>query len=54
MLSANAQREHRDASLAAGADGHFAKPVTVAGLLAALNAVLDPSDAAAELEAAAG
>ena len=53
MLSANAQREHRDASLAAGADGHFAKPVTVAGLLAALNAVLDPTDAS-EIEAAAG
>jgi len=58
MLSANAQREHRDASLAAGADGHFAKPVTVAGLLAALNAVLDPDGAGAasdpELEAVAG
>src|SRR5262249_51447842 len=43
MLSANAQREHREQSMAAGADGHVAKPVTVAGLLGALNGVLEPS-----------
>ena len=57
MLSANAQREHRDAALAAGADGHVAKPVTVAGLMAALSGVL--ADEASEtlpagIEAAAG
>ena len=46
MLSANALAEHRRAGLAAGADGHVAKPVTVTGLMGALNAVLEPSDAA--------
>ena len=43
MLSANALTEHREAGRAAGADGHVAKPVTVAGLMAALNALLDPA-----------
>ncbi|HEX3407331.1 MAG TPA: hypothetical protein VHS81_08855, partial [Caulobacteraceae bacterium] len=42
MLSANALAEHREAGRAAGADGHVAKPVTVAGLMGALNALLDP------------
>ena len=44
MLSANALAEHREAGRAAGADGHVAKPVTVAGLMGALNAVLDPGE----------
>jgi CheY-like chemotaxis protein len=45
MLSANALAEHRDAGRAAGADGHVAKPVTVAGLMGALNALLKPGEA---------
>ena len=42
MLTANALAEHREAGRAAGADGHVAKPVTVAGLMSALNALLEP------------
>ena len=42
MLTANALPEHREASRAAGADGHLTKPIVVADLLAALNAVLAP------------
>jgi signal transduction histidine kinase/ActR/RegA family two-component response regulator len=45
MLSANALAEHRRAGELAGADGHIAKPVTVAGLMGALHAVLEPADA---------
>jgi CheY-like chemotaxis protein len=48
MLSANAGKEHRDSALQAGADGHVAKPVTVAGLLNALAAVLEPEAEAAD------
>ncbi len=51
MLSANALAEHREAGRQAGADGHVAKPVTVAGLLGALSALLDPGE---DEEAAAG
>jgi signal transduction histidine kinase/ActR/RegA family two-component response regulator len=51
MLSANALAEHREAGRAAGADAHVAKPVTVAGLMGALNTLLDPG--ADEDEAAA-
>jgi len=61
MLSANALAEHRLAGERAGADGHVAKPVTVAGLMAALNAVLEPGEedteapkGAAVMAAAAG
>ena len=36
MLSANAMAEHRDAARDAGADLHIPKPVTAAGLLSAL------------------
>ena len=55
MLSANALKEHRDAARQAGADGHLAKPVTVAGLMAALNGVLDSEpDGADEPLVAAG
>ena len=47
MLSANALPEHREAGRRAGADGHVAKPVTVAGLMTALNAAMphDRTDA---------
>jgi PAS domain S-box-containing protein len=41
MLTANALPEHVAASLAAGADRHLEKPVTLDGLLQALNAVLE-------------
>ena len=44
MLSANALAEHREAGRLAGADGHVSKPVTVAGLMTALNAVLEAED----------
>ncbi|HVM98738.1 MAG TPA: ATP-binding protein [Caulobacteraceae bacterium] len=55
MLSANALAEHRAAGEEAGADGHVAKPVTVAGLMGALNAVLEPAETPAdEALAAAG
>ena len=40
MLSANAMAEHRADAFAAGADAHVAKPVTAAGLLAGIQAVL--------------
>jgi CheY-like chemotaxis protein len=40
MLSANALPEHIEASVEAGADGHLAKPVTAATLLAAVDAAL--------------
>ncbi len=52
MLSANALAEHREAGREAGADAHVAKPVTVAGLMGALNALLEPDEDEA-LEAAA-
>jgi len=47
MLSANALPEHREAGRRAGADGHVSKPVTVAGLMTALNAAMphDRTDA---------
>jgi signal transduction histidine kinase/ActR/RegA family two-component response regulator len=44
MLSANALAEHREAGRLAGADAHVAKPITVAGLMGALNAVLEPAE----------
>ncbi|MEJ0064118.1 MAG: ATP-binding protein [Caulobacteraceae bacterium] len=44
MLSANALPEHRLAGERAGADGHVAKPITVAGLMGALNAVLESAE----------
>jgi signal transduction histidine kinase/CheY-like chemotaxis protein len=54
MLSANALPEHRVAGERAGADGHVAKPITVAGLMGALNAVLEPTGEEAPVLAAAG
>ena len=38
MLSANEGVEHRDAGRLAGADGHFAKPITLTGLIRPLPA----------------
>jgi CheY-like chemotaxis protein len=40
MLTANALAEHVAQSLAAGADGHLTKPITLAGLFAAMSAAL--------------
>ena len=54
MLSANALPEHRLAGERAGADAHVAKPVTVAGLMGALHAALEPGEDAAQAAAAAG
>ncbi|HZZ86961.1 MAG TPA: ATP-binding protein [Caulobacteraceae bacterium] len=54
MLSANALQDHRIAGELAGADGHVAKPVTVAGLMNALNAVLEPAEATTPAAAVAG
>jgi len=47
MLTANALPEHVAASRAAGADRHLEKPVTLAGLLEAMNEVLACEDEAA-------
>jgi CheY-like chemotaxis protein len=41
MLTANALPEHYEASRLAGADGHLAKPITVAELAAALSGALE-------------
>ena len=52
MLTANALPEHVAASHAAGADRHLEKPVTLTGLLEAMNDVLawgDDEDAAAAI-----
>ncbi len=40
MLTANAMAEHVAQSLAAGADGHLTKPITLAGLFAAMGDAL--------------
>jgi len=47
MLSANAGADHRDESRLAGADGHVAKPITLAALTAALADVLGEGEEAA-------
>ena len=44
MLTANAMAEHVAQSLAAGADGHLTKPITLAGLFAAMADILSDSD----------
>lgn len=49
MLTANAMDEHVQAGREAGADGHLAKPITLAGLFEAMGAVL--SGAAPEAKA---
>jgi signal transduction histidine kinase/ActR/RegA family two-component response regulator len=46
MLTANALDEHIQASLAAGADAHLAKPVRADGLLAAVAAAVEPAEQA--------
>jgi CheY-like chemotaxis protein len=53
MLTANALPEHVAASRAAGADRHLEKPVTLAGLIEAMNEVLAGDDAEASPRAAA-
>ena len=53
MLTANALAEHVAAGRAAGADGHLAKPITLATLLAAVLAVMEGGTPSQEdLEAA--
>jgi len=52
MLTANALREHVEASLAAGADHHLPKPITAAALVQTLAASLAPPEG--ELGRAAG
>ena len=47
MLTANALAEHVAAGRAAGADGHLAKPITLAALLAAVSSVMDGAQAQA-------
>jgi CheY-like chemotaxis protein len=44
MLTANAMAEHVEAGVLAGADGHLTKPITLAGLFAAISAALDGGD----------
>ncbi|MGV9006042.1 MAG: ATP-binding protein [Brevundimonas sp.] len=41
MMTANAMREHVDATRAAGADVHLAKPITAESLFAAMNQALE-------------
>ena len=50
MLSANAGADHRDESRLAGADGHVAKPITLASLTTALAEVLDEGQAEPPLD----
>jgi signal transduction histidine kinase/CheY-like chemotaxis protein len=50
MLSANAGADHRDESRLAGADGHVAKPITLAALTVALAEVLDDRKAEQPLD----
>lgn len=52
MLTANAMAEHVEAGRKAGADGHLAKPVTMATLFAGINQVLTAADPALDAEAA--
>ncbi len=44
MLTANAMPEHRAEARAAGADHYIAKPVTAEGLIAGIEAALNPPD----------
>ena len=52
MLTANAMAEHVEAGRKAGADGHLAKPVTLATLFAGIEQVLAGSEPEREAEAA--
>jgi CheY-like chemotaxis protein len=44
MMTANAMREHVEASRAAGADVHLAKPITAETLFAAMNEAMERGD----------
>ncbi|HAV51423.1 MAG TPA: hypothetical protein DCX75_15750, partial [Brevundimonas sp.] len=44
MMTANAMREHVEASRAAGADVHLAKPITAETLFAAINEAMERSE----------
>ncbi len=44
MLTANAMPEHVEAGRAAGADGHLSKPITFAGLIDGLSAVMGSAE----------
>ena len=52
MLTANAMPDHVEAGRKAGADGHLAKPVTMATLFAAISQVLAVVEPARDAEAA--
>ena len=52
MLTANAMPEHIEAGRKAGADGHLAKPVTMATLFAGIDQVLTAAAPAQDAEAA--
>ena len=52
MLTANAMPEHIEAGRKAGADGHLAKPVTMASLFAGITQVLASSEPESEVRAA--
>jgi CheY-like chemotaxis protein len=44
LMTANAMREHVEASRAAGADVHLAKPITAETLFAAMNEAMERGD----------
>ena len=50
MLTANAMDEHVEAGREAGADGHLAKPITLAGLFEAMGAALAGRDEARQTQ----
>jgi CheY-like chemotaxis protein len=52
MLTANAMPEHVEAGRKAGADGHLAKPVTMATLFAGIDQVLTAAAPGLDAEAA--
>lgn len=52
MLTANAMAEHVEAGRKAGADGHLAKPVTMATLFAGISQVLKAAEPQRDAEAA--
>ncbi|MGZ8407463.1 MAG: response regulator, partial [Caulobacteraceae bacterium] len=48
MLTANASPEHKQAAIAAGADGYISKPVTPEGLLSAVSEMLQAAEESRE------
>ncbi|MDP1912894.1 ATP-binding protein [Brevundimonas sp.] len=52
MLTANAMPEHVEAGRKAGADGHLAKPVTLATLFAGISQVMDAAEPEVDADAA--